>query len=82
MTHETSMTYEELRDLDVRRGKASMDWYRAMRARHRGEMAWEDFVQAEARVREMDAELRRAFDDDGVESTSSRLNAVLDAKGK
>ena len=58
------MTCEELRDLDVRRGKAAMDWYRAARAKYRGEMTREDVDQAEARVRELDVELRRATEVD------------------
>ena len=37
-----AMTYEELRDLDVRQGKASMDWYRAAQALYRGEISRED----------------------------------------
>ena len=41
---------QELRDLGIRRGKASMDWYRAMRARYQGEMT--------ARVR---SEVRRVL---------------------
>ena len=61
MTPDLSMTYEELRDLNIRRGKAAMDWYRAMRARYRGEMTAEDVDEAEAKLMELDAELRRAM---------------------
>ena len=39
-----------------------MEWYRATRARYRGEAAAEDVDQAEPRVRELDVELRRAFE--------------------
>ena len=56
------MTYQELRDLDVRRGQAAMDWYRAMRARSRGEISWETMIEAEDRVKELDLELRRAVE--------------------
>lgn len=35
------LTAENLRDLDVRRGKASIEWYPAKRARHRDENAAE-----------------------------------------
>ena len=37
-----TMPHEALRDLDIRRGKASMEWYQAMRARHGGEMTAQD----------------------------------------
>ena len=40
MTPDSSMTYDELRDLDIRRGKAAMEWYRAARARYWGEISW------------------------------------------
>ena len=39
-----------------------MDWSRAMRARYRGEVSWEDVEQAEARLRELDALLARAME--------------------
>mgnify|MGYP005823853883 CR=1 FL=1 len=39
----------------------SMDWYRATRARHRGEMTAENVDQAEGRGRALVVELRRAF---------------------
>jgi hypothetical protein len=39
-----------------------MEWYRAMRAPYRGEMTAEDFDEAEAKLRDLDAELRRAFE--------------------
>jgi hypothetical protein len=55
------MTYQELRDLDIRRGKAAMDWYRAMRARSKGEITWETMIEAEDRVKELDVELRQAM---------------------
>ena len=62
ITPDSSTTYEELRDLDVRRGHAAMDWYRAMRARSRGEISWETMIEAEDRVKELDLELRRAVE--------------------
>ena len=51
-------THEALRDLDVHRSMPSMDWYRAARAKYRGEISWETMIAAEDRVRELDAELR------------------------
>jgi hypothetical protein len=39
-----------------------MEWYRAMRARYRGEMTAEDVDGAEARLRKLDAELRQAME--------------------
>jgi hypothetical protein len=56
------MTHDDLRDLDIRRGKASMDWYRTARALYRGEATREDVDRAETKVRELDAELRRAIE--------------------
>jgi len=58
------VTCNELSTLDVRRGSdlsGSMEWYRAMRARYRGEMTTEDVDQAEGRGRALVVELRRAF---------------------
>jgi hypothetical protein len=52
-----------LRDLDIRRGKAAREWYRAMRARYRGEISWEAMVEAEDRVKELDVELRQALEE-------------------
>ena len=56
------MTYEELLDLDIRRGKASMEWYRAARALYRGEISWEAMIEAEDRAKELDLELGRAIE--------------------
>lgn len=61
MPLDSPMTCGELRDLDVR-GKASMDWYRAARAKYRGEISWETMIEAEDRAKALDLELRRAFD--------------------
>jgi hypothetical protein len=47
----------------VRRGpdpSGAMEWYRAMRARYRSETTRQDVDEAEAKVRELDVELRRA----------------------
>ena len=52
---------EELLALDIRRGKASMAWYRAARARYRGEATWGDVDAAEAKLRELDVALREAY---------------------
>lgn len=49
------MTTKELRDLDVRRGKASME-------RYRGEITAQDVGEAETRVRELDGQLTRAME--------------------
>ena len=57
----STLAYEELRALDVHRGKASIEWYRAVCAGYRGEMTAGDVDEAVARVRELDAELSRAF---------------------
>ena len=56
------MTHEDLRDLDIRRGKAWAEWYRAMRARYRIELTAQHVDVAEARLREIDALLKRAFE--------------------
>jgi hypothetical protein len=53
------MTYEQLLDLNIPRGKASMEWHRVMRARSRGEISWETMIEADDRVKGLDAELRR-----------------------
>ena len=55
-------THEALRDPDVHRSMPSMDWYRAARAKYRGEISWETMIAAEDRVRELDAELNRAME--------------------
>ena len=56
------MTRKELLELDVRRGKASMDWYRAARALYRGAISFEALIEAEDRAKELALELRRAMD--------------------
>jgi len=66
VTHDPQMTYEELRALDVRRGKASMEWYRAARAKSRGEITWETMIEAEDRAKALAAELRQAMGDRDV----------------
>ena len=45
----------------ARWGKASMDWYRAARARYRGEISWDVMIEAEDRAEALDSELRRAL---------------------
>ena len=62
MTPDPQLTYEELRDLDVRRGKASMEWSRAARAKYRGEISFEELIEAEDQAKELDLELRRAME--------------------
>ena len=65
MSLEHQMTFEELRDLTIRRGpdsSGSMESCRAMRARHRGEMTAQEVDEAETRLREFGAELRWAME--------------------
>ena len=74
MTHDLSMTSENLVALDIRRGPDSsgaVEWYRAMRARYRGEMTSEAVDEAEARLREVHAKLSRAFE--AQKSSTSQL---------
>ena len=56
------MRQEELRALDIRWDEASMEWYRAMRSRYPGEIVWKAIVEAEDRDKELDVQLKRAFD--------------------
>ena len=48
--------------MDIRWGKASMEWYRAMRTRYRGEMTAQDVDDVEARLRELDIQFKRVFE--------------------
>ena len=51
----TTKTCDEPRDLDVRKGTASMEWYRAMSARRRGDMTAVDVDLEEAGLSERSA---------------------------